>query len=117
MAKLATLQHFPSVHAFAQHYGLILPRPYDWRLLADCPVGEVSGIPSLRGTAIATNGIVAAVITGEDKHFFCHIDYFIADADESVDLDSVKVPLSKLVKRERKSEKSPATPVDVSEFI
>jgi hypothetical protein len=88
MARLTTLQHLDSMHDLCIEYGLTsLPKPKeDWRLLQNPFVGEIIGIPTLRGIAIATNGIIVAILQGNDKLTFGHLDNFIADTqvDESV---------------------------------
>jgi hypothetical protein len=88
MARLTTLQHFDSVHHLAMHFGIVsLPRPkQDWRLLKEPFFGEIVGIPSLRGCAVATNGIIVAIVQANEHLTFGHLDNLIADTqvDESV---------------------------------
>lgn len=107
MAKITTLQPFKTIDEVKIRFG-VLPRPFEWRLLALPVVGSINGIPTSQGTAIATNGILVAIVQG--KYLFIgHIDSFVADETETVSLaQSVKV----------KKARQPKSPdLDISEFI
>lgn len=86
MARLTTNQTFTSIAEVKQVFGITLPKPYDWRLLSPCVVGEINGLPNLRGTAIATNGILVAIVQ-QTGLIIGHLDYFVADQDQSMPQD------------------------------
>lgn len=61
-----------------------LPKPRDhWHILQKPRVGEVNGIHTMRGVAFATNGIMVAIKTEEQKIIFGHLDWFVPDREES----------------------------------
>jgi len=61
----------------------ILPKPSDtWRILQKPRVGEVNGLPHMRGVAIATNGIIVAIKTGDQRVIFGHLEWFVPDKNE-----------------------------------
>lgn len=108
MAKVTTIQHFSSIASLAATFSVSLPKPHDWRLIVDCPVGSINGIPSLRGVAIATNGILIALLRNE-RIEFGHLDSFVQDIGESVRI------ISKTSKP--KATKQPISTVNISEYI
>lgn len=81
MAKLTTLQPFRDIGEIKNIYHITLAKPYEWRLIKEPFVGEINGISKMRGVAVATNGILVAIMqpTG-----MCvgHLDYFVADVDK-----------------------------------
>mgnify|MGYP006374329205 FL=1 len=100
-------QPYSSVSQFAEVHQLILPRPFDWRLIQDPMTGEVQGISSFRGFAIATNGIMVAIESERSDIAFGHLDYFIPDVEEcSPASTSTKTP---------KTKKAPKH--DISEYL
>lgn len=107
--KVKTLQHFKSVADFALHYGVVLPKPrQDWRLIAEPPVGSIVGIPSSQGVAVATNGILCAIVQGKQV-FYGHIDFFVTDECENEPPKTL---------RERLTKKAPSKPkVTIAEFV
>lgn len=110
MTKVITIQHYRTLHEFASAFHLkSLPKPrQDWRLLKDPCVGEVNGIPTMRGVATATNGILAAIVRG-GTIVFGHIEYFIVDSQE-------RETLAKKLEKENKPTSSKPE-VDISEFV
>ena len=56
--------------------------PDGWRPLQEQKSGNIHGLPTLRGTAIATDGVLVAILTWDGKLSVGHLDYFIADKDE-----------------------------------
>ena len=80
MAKHTTIQTFKSIAELKASYNLILPHPYEeWRLLATPGIGQIHAIPSMRGIATATNGILVLIINEQDQPMFGHIDNFVSD--------------------------------------
>jgi hypothetical protein len=61
----------------------IIIYPDGWRALKEQPQGNINGLPSLRGTAIATDGVLVAILTWNGTLLVGHLDYFIADKKES----------------------------------
>ena len=62
-------------------FGIIPPvNREDWRLLPDNErkYGRINGLPSFVGKAIATNGILVALMTSTDLKIG-HLDWFIPD--------------------------------------
>lgn len=108
MAKHTTLQYFSSMAQLKETYHVVLPRPYDWHLIARPAYGQIHGIPTMRGVAIATNGILVAIIQENDCLTIGHLDNFIPD-DVEVD---VKVLTAKPVTR-----KPTTHEVDIMEFV
>lgn len=88
MAKLSPIQTFNSLDAVRETFRVLLPRPYEWRLLKQPIVGEINGLPESRGIAIATNGIIVAIQQNESL-FFGHLDFFVEDEDESDHCEAV----------------------------
>ena len=80
MAKVA--YQFQSVDDFKRTFKSSLPKPYDWRLIKPM-VGEINGIPTSRGIAVATNGIIVAIMQN-DGIVFGHLDWFVKDAEQPV---------------------------------
>lgn len=107
MAKLALPQTFRSIAELRSITGHVLPHPHEWRLLAEQVIGQVRGIPTMRGTAVATNGI-HVLIMRHDGVVFGHMDFFVPDEQESV-----KILTAALVKKPLRATKE----VDMSEFI
>lgn len=108
MAKLTTLQHFSSVGHLTSTFGVSLPRSKnEWRLLVEPLVGNIYGIPSLRGVVLATDGVLCLIARGE-KLETAHLDWFVVD-----DNQPLKTTIVKLAKQP-KTPKQPA--IDISEF-
>ena len=107
MAKVYQIQHFSSIAAFKEHWGITLPRPHDWRLLVKPEVGAIHGIPSSQGVAVATNGILVAIQRWKDV-FIGHIDSFVPD-NEYTTASKMAKPTRVVKHREAK--------VDISEFV
>ena len=63
----------------------------DWRVVQAKPWGEVSGLHTLRGFLVVTNGILA-VLVREDYHWsFVHLDHFVPDKSGEMDeVDEVR---------------------------
>jgi hypothetical protein len=109
MAKVTTIQTFVSIADIKEQYGMTLPKPFEWRLLAIPFVGAVNGIPTSHGVAVATNGILVAIVQDERRLFIGHIDSFIADTQEN----EVRLTVRQAVKPRK--EKKPT--MDISEFV
>lgn len=107
MAKLAIPQTFASIAQLRSVTGHVLPTPHEWRLLSEQVIGAIRGIPTMRGTAVATNGI-HVLIMRHDGVVFGHMDFFVPDERENV-----KIITAALVKKPARATKE----VDVSEFI
>ena len=82
MPKHHAYNEFPSVQAIKEYFGQPLPKPHDWRLVSPAQVGEINGLPSSKGLAIATNGILVAIMQGPTL-FIGHTDSFVVDIVES----------------------------------
>lgn len=79
MAKILTTQTFHRINEFANHYGIVLPKPReDWRLIKEPMIGHINGLPNTQGRAVATNGVLVAVERSGDI-FLGHLDFFVAD--------------------------------------
>jgi len=87
MAK--KIQPYPSVVAFSKRHNICLPKPYDWRLIAEPRTGEIQGISSCRGWSIATNGILVVLETDSHDLAIGHLDWFNPDQEPN---DSVSSP-------------------------
>ena len=62
MAKLTTLQPFRDIEHLKAHHRLLLSKPYDtWRLIKNPIMGQIQGLPTLNGFALATNGIIVLI--------------------------------------------------------
>ena len=81
MAKLTTLQPFRDIGDIKSTYHITLAKPYEWRLIKEPYVGEINGIAKMRGVAVATNGILVAIMQPTGM-VVGHLDYFVADVDE-----------------------------------
>lgn len=103
MAKLSSLQHFSSVAALASYHGITMPRPNDWRLLSPALVGSINGLPTSQGTAVATNGILVAIVQAGGL-FFGHFAFFVADEQAEERVNNTKTRKLKQV-------------VDIMEFV
>jgi hypothetical protein len=109
MAKLTTMQVFKSISDLKETYHMTLPRPFDWRLLSPCVVGAINGIPTSQGTAVATNGILVAIVQANGL-FIGHLDSFVADEQQPEQV--VRVATTPKVTKLPKQPK-----VDISEFV
>ena len=110
MARIAFQSPYSSVAELKSLHGLTLPKPYDWRLLSPALVGSINALPGTQGIAVATNGILVAVLQ-QDKIFFGHLDWFVADEQSSSSRDNhPKVSTTKV-----KKQKQPK--IDISEFV
>ena len=112
MARLTTIQTFASVSALKAAFHVTLPKPYEWRLLPECPIGSINGIPSMQGQAVATNGILVAIIQC-NRLLIGHLDFFVAD--EQTTSDRTKAVTASSPKKPDTSREKKV--VDVSEFI
>ena len=69
---------YQSVQDFQASKGITLPRPHkDWCLVKDMPVGEIHGIPTICGQAVATNGIIVIIETVNGELFNAHLSSFV----------------------------------------
>lgn len=79
MAK--KVQPYSSVLQFSKKHNICLPRPHDWRLIAEPRTGEIQGIGSCRGWSIATNGILVVLETDTLDLTIGHLDWFNPDQE------------------------------------
>ena len=107
MAKITSINCFTSPNDLKEQYGVMLPKPHEWRLLPLAVSGAIHGIPTSQGVAVATNGIHVAIVQ-HTRLFIGHIDFFVADEQEVV-VNFKKNTVT--TKQERKPT------VDISEFI
>ena len=77
---IAPIRLDPILSRLRTEYGVMLPRPHDtWRSIADAPLGQVNGLERFRGKAVATNGVIAAILTSANNVIFGHIQWFVCD--------------------------------------
>jgi hypothetical protein len=57
--------------------------PDGWRALQEQKQGNIHGLPTLRGTAVATDGVLVAIFKWDGTLSVGHLDYFIADKNVS----------------------------------
>ena len=94
-------QPYRSLGDLALAKGLLFPKPReDWRLVAKPIVGEINGIPNIRGTTIATNGVLVVIESLAGALWIAHLAFFVADEDEPTDLFA-EGKVSKPTKHER----------------
>jgi hypothetical protein len=68
----------------AKQFHLTLPKPREsWRLVKEAPTGEIVGIPTFRGKAVITNGILVGIVRETGSLVFGHLDFFVKDRKES----------------------------------
>lgn len=61
---------------------VILPKPKEeWRMVNPSPIGDVHGLPGLRGIIVASNGILDLLLTPTGAVSFIHHEWFNEDAD------------------------------------
>jgi len=109
MARITILQRFSSCKELAQQYRVVLPKPWqDWRLIASPVVGQIHALPNMRGVAVATNGIICAIIKGDETLTFGHIDNFVPDVQSQVEFKTA-------CQNKPVAAKKPI--VDISEFV
>jgi hypothetical protein len=53
-----------------------------WRL-TECLLGEINGIPGSRGLLVATDGMTCVVFRTEQSSFQGHMEWFVADNDQT----------------------------------
>lgn len=88
MARITTIQTFHSVADLKLTHKVVLPKPHDdWRLIQEPYQGEINGCPTLRGTAIATNGIMVAILQPKGI-VFGHLDFFNPDEEQYAETTS-----------------------------
>ena len=78
MPKLIVQNPYNSVKEIALTHRLLLPKPREWRLMAKALSGEINGIHTIRGIAVATNGIHVAILRDNDI-VIGHLEWFVAD--------------------------------------
>lgn len=79
---------YQSLSQIVRYHGLTLPKPREgWRLVNPPVCGEIQGIPTMRGRAIATNGILVLIEDELETAFFGHLEWFNKDKDEPSVLD------------------------------
>lgn len=92
LPKERMLNPYVYLEKLVRKHGCMLPKPKeDWRLVQHPVMGHINGLQdSMRGMAMATNGIMVAI---EDQVanilFFGHLEWFNKETDEESDLDVV----------------------------
>ena len=84
MARSIIPQQFQSIAQLKASYAIILPKPYEWRLIAEPCVGQINGLPKTQGIVVATNGIECLIVQ-ENGLVLGHNDFFVADDAPSTD--------------------------------
>ena len=78
MAKHLVPNNFDSIAQVKELYGTPLPKPHDWKLMSKGIVGQIHGLHTCHGTAVATNGILIAILRGTDI-IIGHSEWFVPD--------------------------------------
>lgn len=61
---------------------VLLPKPKEhWRLVSPSPIGDIHGLPNLRGIVVASNGILDLMVAPTGAVFFVHHEWFVEDRD------------------------------------
>lgn len=62
-----------------------------WRLFEECELGQINGVPSVRGIRVATDGIRCILVNPQDltKYQLGHNDWFEPDVDLSMPADEI----------------------------
>lgn len=84
------IQPYRTLTEFVIFHGLILPRPHaTWRLLARPCVGAINGLDrTFGGLAVATNGVIVAMLSSSGAITFGHLQWFEKfDLNAESDLD------------------------------
>lgn len=63
---------------FSQH-GIVRKDAHHWRIVVNQPSGEINGLPTSRGVARVTNGILVIIEQPNGELFEGHLDFFIKD--------------------------------------
>ena len=77
--------------------GLVLPKPHPWYRIMDVRPGEIVGIPTCRGLAVATNDILVALEQSNGEYVFCHYEWFVKDRKEAATRSGKRASKSKMV--------------------
>lgn len=73
------MQTFRDIAHLMQHFRVTLPDAGKWRLV-DQRLGEITGLPRLRGRVVATNGILCLIHEPvSDELFEGHFEWFTKD--------------------------------------
>lgn len=83
MNSLISTNSYASLREFVITNRLQLPKPTEtWRLVKNQPTGSITGLPSIQGVAVATNGILVAIERSDKSILFCHLEWFKCDKGE-----------------------------------
>jgi len=83
MLETTKTTSYASLREFVVANRLMLPKPTEtWRLVKDQPIGSISGIPTIIGKAVATNGIIVAVQRTNGEVLWCHLQWFEPERNE-----------------------------------
>jgi hypothetical protein len=75
--------NYTSLDQLVRLHRLVLPSPRDtWRLVKDPVVGQITGLPDLRGRTIATNGILVIMENEVGRITMGHLEWFEPDYTE-----------------------------------
>lgn len=64
---------------FCTLHGILLPQNEDWRYLDDQRIGDIIGVPSLRGRLCITNGVHAYMLREDNTVELVHLEWFRFD--------------------------------------
>lgn len=85
-------------------FGLMGSAKKNWRK-TDRLVGQIHGLPSMRGTIIATNGVLCAILSADSKRYLLgHIQHFVPNAPD--DMDELIISGQTKQKRKNRLEKT-----------
>ncbi len=86
------MKTYKSVSEFAREKRLVLPRPHCWYLVSpdDTATGQVNAVPTVRGTTVASNGILLALETETGDVLIGHRDWFVKDVVEPANNGTTK---------------------------
>ena len=83
-------QKFATINTLWDALGVQTPKAceHGWWRLTPVTNGSVQGLPSLSGLLVATDGIIAVIISPLGKHAFVHLSSFIPTEQIEVDIQS-----------------------------
>jgi hypothetical protein len=95
------LQPYNSVGQFFAKHNMASAKRDFWRLVDEdiIRLGQINGVSTVRGWAIATDGVIVALEDDHGRLSFGHLDWFVADPDSDSDED---LALTKTRKRNSK---------------
>lgn len=94
MARHFAYNEFNSISHLCAAFKTTLPKPATWRLLSPAMVGEINALPGSKGIAIATNGILVAILQNTSL-FIGHFDSFVVEQVVETDKQGKKQTANK----------------------